>query len=135
MGGFIAIGIFYWFAIQTYQKRPLAYFCIYFPLYLTFSVSLSLHNSLALLEGFLNIKTGFIRTPKFGIQENTDDWKNNSYFKPKISFLNFIEGLCMLYFAWGLNLSFTFKDYGFLPFHTMLTLGFGYLFFLSLIHI
>lgn len=132
--GFIAIGIFYWFAIKAHHKRPLTYFCLYFPLYLTFSVSLSLHNSLALLEGFLNIKTGFVRTPKFGVRKNTDDWKSNSYIKQKISFLNFIEGLCMLYFAWGLNLSFTFKDYGFLPFHTMLTIGFGYLFFNSIIN-
>ena len=132
--GFIAIGIFYWFAIQTYRKRPLAYFCAYFPLYLTFSVSLSLHNSLALLEGFLKIKTGFVRTPKFGVRKKTDEWKSNSYVEPKVSFLNFIEGLCMFYFAWGLNLSFTFKDYGFLPFHTMLTLGFGYLFFNAIIN-
>ena len=132
--GFISISIFYWFAIRAFQKNPLSYFCIYFPLYLTFSLSLSLHNSLALLEGFLNIKTDFVRTPKFGIQKNTDNWKSNSYVKPKISFLNFIEGLCMLYFAWGLDLSFTFEDYGFLPFHAMLTLGFGYLFFNAIIN-
>ena len=127
--GFIAISIFYWFAIQASQKHPLKYFCIYFPLYLTFSLSLSLHNSLALLEGFLNIKTGFVRTPKFGVGNHTDDWKDNSYIQNKISLLNFMEGLCMLYFAWGLGLGMTFQHYGFLPFHAMLTLGFGYLFF------
>ena len=127
--GFIAIGIFYWCAIRASQKHPLTYFCIYFPLYLTFSLSLSLHNSLALLEGFLNIKTGFVRTPKFGVQKHTDDWKGNSYIQPKISLLNFMEGLCMLYFAWGLGLGVNFQHYGFLPFHAMLTLGFGYLFF------
>ena len=127
--GFFAIGIFYWFAVRTSQKHPLTYFCIYFPLYLTFSLSLSLHNSLALLEGFLNIKTGFVRTPKFGVQKHTDDWKGNSYIQPKISLLNFMEGLCMLYFAWGLGLGVNFQHYSFLPFHAMLTLGFGYLFF------
>ena len=127
--GFIAIGIFYWCAIRASQKHPLTYFCIYFPLYLTFSLSLSLHNSLALLEGFLNIKTGFVRTPKFGVRKHTDDWKDNSYIQNKISLLNFMEGLCMLYFAWGLGLGVTFQHYGFLPFHAMLTLGFGYLFF------
>ena len=127
--GVIAIGIFYWFAVRASQKHPLIYFCIYFPLYLTFSLSLSLHNSLALLEGFLNIKTDFVRTPKFGVQRHTNDWKGNSYIQHKISLLNFMEGLCMLYFAWGLGLGINFQHYGFLPFHAMLTLGFGYLFF------
>ena len=132
--GFISIGIFYWFAARASQQDPLIYFFKYFPLYLTFSLSLSLHNSLALLEGFLKIKTSFVRTPKFGIQKNTDDWKGNSYIRHEISLLNFMEGFCMVYFAWGLNRGLTFENYGFLPFHAMLTLGFGYLFFNAIIN-
>ena len=52
------------------------------------------------------MKTGFVRTPKFGVRKKTDEWKSNSYVKGQ---LLIYRGPMYVYFAWGLNLSFTFK--------------------------
>ena len=67
--GFLAISLFYWHATNVTQPAPFSYFCLHFPIYISFSLGLSLHNAIALIEGFLNIKTDFIRTPKFNVKK------------------------------------------------------------------
>jgi len=87
------------------------------------------------LEGHLGKKSEFIRTPKFNINTLKDSWKGNIYLKEKLSPHVLIEGLLMLYFAFGMYSAFVVGkegDFGLFPFHLMLFLGFGYVFFKSL---
>ena len=130
--GFLAISLFYWHATNVTQPAPFRYFCLHFPIYISFSLGLSLHNAIALIEGFLNIKTDFIRTPKFNVKKRSDHWKEYSDKKLRIPTLTYLEGLLMLYFIFGCWYGVQLGDYGFVPFHLMLSLGYGYVFFESL---
>jgi hypothetical protein len=97
-------------------------------------MGLSLHNSIAVLEGYLAIQTPFIRTPKFNLRENQDGWKNSSYAMHKLPLATWLEGALCLYFLGGIILGFLLRDYSMLPFHIMLSLGFGLVCFYSVKH-
>lgn len=130
--GFIAIAIFYWFAAKAnYPKNTKRYYWVNFPLYMIFSMGLALHNSVALVEGFLGIKTPFVRTPKFNVISKTDKWVKSTYLNLKWSWSGLVEGILALYFLFGIFAGFYLMDYGLLAFHLMLTLGFGSISYLS----
>ncbi len=111
-------------------------FIVMFFSFFSVAMGFSLHNSIAVLEGHFGKRSDFIRTPKFNIKTINDSWKGNIYLKPKISFQNIIEGLLMCYFAFGMYSAFIVGDqggdFGLFPFHLMLFLGFGFVFFKSL---
>ena len=103
-------------------------------MFLSISMGMSLHNTVAVIEGYIGKKTPFIRTPKFAIGKTGGNWSTNKYRSLKVSPLAFVEGLLTVYFVFGIVLAFKLGDYGMLPFHLMLTLGFGYVFFYSVKH-
>ena len=131
--GFIAMSIFYWFSAKACQSElTFKYFITRFPMFLSYSMGMALHNAIAITEGFLGIKTPFVRTPKFNIQAKGDTWKGNVYLKSSINILSLLEGLLALYFLFGIVSGFKLEDYGLLFFHMMLFVGFGYIFIISL---
>ncbi len=130
--GFFSIGFFYWVSMKnSEQKKPFLHFIKTFPMFLTVSMGLSLHNGLAVIEGFFGFKSAFIRTPKFNITKKTDTWKNNIYIKPKLSGLTLFEGLLSLYFMGGIAAGVYLNDWGLMFFHVMLAFGFGLVFYHS----
>jgi len=128
---------FYWTALyqQSYSvRKTMLRFIPDFFLFLAISMGLSLHNSLAVLEGYLGRKTPFIRTPKYNLAQAKDSWRHRAYAIESISPLTALEGLLALYFVFGIWADFRLHDLGFLPFHILLTLGFGTVFFYSFFH-
>ncbi|WP_142785158.1 cellulose synthase family protein [Changchengzhania lutea] len=116
-------------------KNFINYIGMFF-VFFSIAMGFSLHNSIAVLEGHLGKKSDFIRTPKFNIKTFKDNMKRNKYIKRTVSVHVIFEGLLMLYFAFGMYSAFvvgdTGGDFGLFPFHLMLFLGFGYVFFKSL---
>jgi cellulose synthase/poly-beta-1,6-N-acetylglucosamine synthase-like glycosyltransferase len=132
--GFIAIGIFYWVASKSVRpERTLGYYLGHFPLFLSFSMGMALHNSLAVLEGLVGIKSPFLRTPKFNVVDKEDQWKGNQYIHWKITPLSLLEGLLALYFLFGIGVGIYLEDYGLVLFHVMLSFGFGTTFIYSVL--
>lgn len=130
--------ICYWFMYRNIYGKSVKDFVQYFVMFITFfsiAMGFSLHNSIAVLEGHFGKQSDFIRTPKFNINSLTDSWKGNKYLKKNISAYVIFEGLLMLYFAFGMYSAFVVGDqggdFGLFPFHLMLFLGFGYVFFKS----
>jgi hypothetical protein len=129
--GFLSITLFYWIATKKfYSERPLKTFISLYPRFLIVSMGLSLHNGLAVLEGFVGRKTPFVRTPKFNVAGG-ESWKNNSYVSARINVITIMEGFFCLYFILAIGLGFRLHDNGLLVFHAMLALGFGGVFFYS----
>ena len=131
--------ICYWFMYKEIYGKGFKNFLKYIAMFFTFfsiAMGFSLHNSIAVLEGHLGKKSDFIRTPKFNINSLKDSWKGNKYLKKSISINVIFEGLLMLYFAFGMYSAFIVGnqggDFALFPFHLMLFLGFGYVFFKSL---
>lgn len=134
---FLVIGIFYFIAFASaYKNKWLAalHFIYYFPLFLSFSMGLSLHNSIAVGEGYMGKKSPFIRTPKFNLTNQQGSWKGKKYNKIKLSWINIGEALLTLYFISGICLSILWGDYGMLPMFIALTLGFGAITYYSFKH-
>ena len=131
--------ICYWFMFKKTYGNTLKGFVQYIVMFITFfsiAMGFSLHNSIAVLEGHFGKRSDFIRTPKFNINSLKDSWKGNKYLKKNLSINVIFEGLLMLYFAFGMYSAFVVGDqggdFGLFPFHLMLFLGFGYVFFKSI---
>lgn len=131
--GFLAIAYFYWHATKKIQPdRTFRHWIVRFPMFLTFSMGLAFHNAIAVTEGYLGIKTPFIRTPKFNINGSNGSWSGNKYIKASLNFQTLIEGLISLYFVYGFYQGIALGDYGLIFFHLMLAVGFGGIFFFSI---
>lgn len=131
----IILFICYWFTYKSLQGSSFDNFVDYIKLFFTFfSVALgfSLHNSVAVLEGHIGKRSEFVRTPKFNISNLTDSWKGNKYLTKKLSPNMILEFFLMLYFLFGMYSAIPLNDFGLFPFHFMLFLGFGFVFFKSL---
>lgn len=134
LAGFLSIAIFYWISSRQFKsENPLVYFLKMFPFFLTISMGLSLHNTIAVLEGLFGSKTPFIRTPKFNVIGREDSWKGNKYLSYNLSISTFLEGLLAIYFIGGIIIGILLGDLGLLFFHIMLAAGFGSVFFYSII--
>jgi len=137
--GFLFLSIFYYTSFTTRMEsrglKTFLMFLIRFPLFLSVSMGLSLHNGLAAFEGLIGKKTPFIRTPKFNIIDRKGGWKSNQYAASKIGKITFVEILLVFYFLFGLVLSIKLGDYGLFPFLLMLTMGYGFVSFLSIKHV
>jgi cellulose synthase/poly-beta-1,6-N-acetylglucosamine synthase-like glycosyltransferase/5-hydroxyisourate hydrolase-like protein (transthyretin family) len=106
-------------------------FAVRFIQFLIVSMGLSLNNTVAVLEGYLGIKSSFVRTPKFNVASKTE-FKGNKYDKKKISLLTIGEGFLMLLFGFTAVNRAIYGDFGMLPFHLMLATGYGLVFFYSI---
>lgn len=125
----------YWFTFKSIQgggfKKFITYVGMFFTFY-TIAMGFSFHNSIAVLEGLVGKKSDFIRTPKFNIESLKGKWKQNAYISNKISKNVVVEGLLALYFLFAIFSGFRLNDFGLMPFHLMLFLGFGFVFTKSL---
>jgi cellulose synthase/poly-beta-1,6-N-acetylglucosamine synthase-like glycosyltransferase len=131
----IILFICYWFTYKSIQGSSIDHFVDYIKLFFTFfSVALgfSLHNTVAVIEGHMGKRSEFVRTPKFNINNLTDSWKGNKYLTTKLSPNMILEFGLMIYFLFGMYSAIPLNDFGLFPFHFMLFLGFGFVFFKSL---
>ena len=110
---------------ELHKDNPFSFFK-FIGLFITFfsiAMGLSLHNSVAILEGHFGKKSEFIRTPKFNLGS-----KSGAALKSpvKITFQLILEILLVLLFAFGIFSAFRIESYSLLPFHLMMFFGFSY---------
>jgi len=110
-------------------------FILMFPLFLSLSMGLSLHNSIAVIEGLLGKKSSFVRTPKFNIQQVKDTFKKGFYVAGPISGITIIEGMLSLYFLSAVIAGVAQGKTSFLVYHIMLMVGFGSIFIYTIRHL
>lgn len=125
---------YYWHAYRDKTSNTvlsLIRFIARFFQFLIVSMGLALNNTVAVLEGYLGIKSSFVRTPKFNVNVKSE-FKGNKYDKKRISILNIGEGLLFLLFGYTTVNRAIYGDLGMVPFHLMLTIGYGLVFFYSI---
>lgn len=131
----IILFVCYWFTYKSIQGSSFDNFIDYIKLFFTFfsiALGFSLHNSIAVLEGHMGKRSEFVRTPKFNLSNLKDSWKTNKYLATKLSPNMILEAALMIYFLFGMYSAIPLNDFGLFPFHFMLFLGFGFVFFKSL---
>ncbi len=129
----ISTFLFYTFAQKQinmdWRKRLLL-----FPVYLAGSMGMAINNSKAVFEALLNKKSGFVRTPKFKIDDKGGDWKKKKYVQKKISGTVFLELFLALYYLIGIGVSVYFMEIAAIPFQLLFLIGFGTVGYMSLKH-
>lgn len=106
-----------------------------FPVYLAGSMGLAINNTKAVFEALINKKTGFVRTPKFKIETNKDNWKDKKkYASKKVGLIVWIELLLAAYFLVGIGISIYYLEIAAIPFQIMFLMGFGTVGYMSLKH-
>lgn len=129
----ISTFLFYMYAQRSinldWRKRLLL-----FPVFLAGSMGLAINNSKAVFEALINKKTAFVRTPKFKIVDNKDDWKKKKYNSKKIGGVVFIELGLALYYLVGIGISVYYLEIAAIPFQLLFLMGFGTVGYMSLKH-
>ncbi|WP_276496372.1 cellulose synthase family protein [Pontibacter litorisediminis] len=129
---FLVISLVY-FQADALGKAPgrKGSFLVYFPLFLSLSMGLALHNAVAVWEGWTGRKSAFIRTPKFNLEGRQQRWQDNFYRSLQIPFTTYLEGLLGLLFLGVAAWSVVQQEYSLLIFHSMLALGYLLVFYFS----
>jgi cellulose synthase/poly-beta-1,6-N-acetylglucosamine synthase-like glycosyltransferase len=125
---------YYWLSYRDKTERKVKSFFQFFGRFVQFlvvSMGLSLSNTIAVIEGYLGIKSSFVRTPKFNVLAK-GEFKGNKYDKKSISLLTIGEGVLMVVFGFTAINRALFQDLGMVPFHLMLAIGYGLVFFYTL---
>lgn len=121
-------------AKQPFLKK-LVKFIFLFPVFLALSMGLSLHNTIAVIQGYLGKQSPFVRTPKFNIKNIKDSFKKQQYLGRTISWTTLFEGVLSLYFLGGILWGLHIEQNTFLIYHAMLMIGFGTICFYSVRHV
>ena len=130
----IFLGFYYWNSFRDKKGNffaDLVRFLARFVQFLTVSMALGLSNAVAVIEGYLGIKSSFVRTPKFNVAKK-DEFKGNKYDKKSLSIINILEGIFMVTFGFTAVNRAIYGDLGMVPFHLMLAIGYGIIFFNTL---
>lgn len=105
----------------------------YLPFLMCLGTGIAVNNTRAVLEALFNIKSGFIRTPKYGIRQKGENWQNKKYAIP-LNAVSILELFLGFYSLTGLFMFLFFSKYLVSPFLLIYTSGFFYVFFLSVKH-
>ncbi len=118
-----------WSSLRWWQR--MGKFIVLFPLFLSLSMGMSWHTSRAILEGYRNKKSAFVRTPKF----NSIGRIKGSVLRTKRQSENSgigIEGWLAFCFLVAVVAAILTGHYAFLFYHLLLLFGFGTIFIMSI---
>jgi hypothetical protein len=103
------------------------------PFLLIYSAGMAVNNTIAVFDALFGKKNEFLRTPKYGIVNKSDDWRNKAYNLPftKTTLLELFFGV---YGLIGILVAIFSKNAMFAPIIAIPTIGFFYVAYLSLSH-
>ena len=103
------------------------------PYLLVYSIGMSVNNTVAVFDGALGKKNEFLRTPKYGIIKNDDDWRDKAYNLP-FSKTTLLELLFAVYGILGIFIAIFSNNPIFAPIIALQAVGFFYIAWLSFSH-
>ncbi len=107
---------------------------VLFPLFMAGSMGFAVNNSRAVMEGLLNRKSEFVRTPKFNVNGNKDSWIGKKYRSKKLEMSVVVELIMAVYCLIGIASSIYFSEIAALPFQILFFIGFSFVSLTSIKH-
>ena len=104
----------------------------YMPFLISIGIGLCVNNTKAVLEALFDRKTEFMRTPKYRIEGETDDWVSKRY-RQSVTIQPLIELGLGFYFTATVFYALANGIYGTLPFLVLFQIGFLYTGLLSIV--
>jgi len=113
---------------KKWRSKTLAYLYL-----IIYSAGMSVNNTVAVFDAFVGKKNEFLRTPKFGIVKNDDDWRDKAYALPftKTTLLEIFFGV---YGIVGMFIAIFSNNPIFVPILGIQVIGFLYIAYLSISH-
>ncbi len=103
-----------------------------FPVFMAGSMGLSVNNTKAVIEGLINRKSEFVRTPKYGVTGKQGSWADKKYTQRKINWVSIAEVVLALYCLFGIVVSIMDLEIAAIPFQLLYFTGFGTISYLSI---
>jgi len=103
------------------------------PYLLVYSIGMSVNNTVAVFDGIFGKKNEFLRTPKYGIITNDDDWRDKAYNLP-FSKTTLLEMFFAVYGILGIFIAIFSNNPIFVPIIALQAVGFFYISWLSFSH-
>lgn len=103
------------------------------PFLLIYTAGISVNNTIAVFDAVLGKKNEFLRTPKYGILKNKNDWKDNAYNLP-FSQVTLLEIFFGVYGVIGIFIALATSNTVFAPIIGLQTAGFFYIAYKSIEH-
>lgn len=102
--GSVSVALFYLAAQKALRPDAWLKEIFYLPLLLALSIGMSANNAKAVLEAIFNHQTGFVRTPKYGIESksataNTGNLKKKSRYRTMKTLMPFLELAFAIFFT------------------------------------
>jgi hypothetical protein len=97
-----------------------------------YASGISINNSVAIFDALVGKRNEFLRTPKFGIMEKNEDWRNNKYALP-FTKTTLLEIFFSAYGCITIAISLLSGNPIFIPLIAIQTIGFFYVAYLSII--
>jgi cellulose synthase/poly-beta-1,6-N-acetylglucosamine synthase-like glycosyltransferase len=104
----------------------------YLPFLMSIGIGLCVNNTRAVLEALFGSQSEFARTPKYGIERESDEWVGKKYHQ-SVGVQPFIEVALGLYFTATVFYALANQIYGTLPFLMLFQIGFLYTGLLSIL--
>jgi cellulose synthase/poly-beta-1,6-N-acetylglucosamine synthase-like glycosyltransferase len=113
---------------KKWRSKSLSYLYL-----IIYSAGMSVNNTVAVFDALFGRKNEFLRTPKFGIIKNDDDWRDKAYALPftKTSLLEIFFGV---YGVMGIFIAVFSNNPVFAPILGIQAIGFFYIAYLSISH-
>src|SRR5579885_300077 len=114
--------------VQGWRSRIISYLYLIF-----YSAGICVNNTVAVFDALFGKKNEFLRTPKFGIVNKNDDWRDKAYALPftKTTLLEIFFGV---YGIIGIFVAIFSNNPVFAPIIGIQTVGFFYIAYLSISH-
>tara|TARA_B110001454_G_scaffold13890_1_gene12568 strand:- start:15487 stop:17505 length:2019 start_codon:yes stop_codon:yes gene_type:complete len=103
------------------------------PYLLVYSIGMSVNNTVAVFDGVIGKKNEFLRTPKYGIVKNDDDWRDKAYNLP-FTKTTLLELFFAVYGILGIFIAIFSNNPIFVPIIGLQTVGFFYIALISFSH-
>ncbi|MGE0103216.1 MAG: glycosyltransferase [Blastocatellales bacterium] len=103
------------------------------PLAMAIGIGMVFSNTKAVLEALFGIKSGFVRTPKYKVENAKDSWMQVAMkYRRKKGWLPVLELLFALYFVGAVAYAIRSGIYATIPFLLIFLVGYGFVAFMSL---
>jgi cellulose synthase/poly-beta-1,6-N-acetylglucosamine synthase-like glycosyltransferase len=113
---------------QKWREKAQQFFFLMF-----YSTGLSVNNTVGVFDAIIGRKNEFLRTPKFGIVNKSDDWRNKEYVLP-FTKTTLLEMFFAIYGCMAVFISIFTGNSLYAPMITIPSIGFVYVAYLSIMH-
>lgn len=126
-GGYLIIINKTWSGEKWREKAQQFFFLMFY------STGLSVNNTVAVFDAVFGRKNEFLRTPKFGVINKSDNWKNKEYVLP-FTKTTLLEMFFAIYGCMAVFISIFTGNSLYAPMIAIPTIGFIYVAYLSVVH-